>query len=248
MRKQVRRLAVLTVLVFIVASATLHFTLGSTVAKFFPSWRSQVAPDQAISIISLSHNAREERTPPPTPPPTPPAITPRTSTHLVPLKYRELTRFEKTNLGTIHPPARHKSNLIIVGARLTLPGKGEAPAVTNNVQPTPSPGTAGAKADTGGASDELTASEWGDDNPPRVIRLQPLALEPPPPQPVRISVDIDPEGNVVGARIVQSSGDPSLDQLALDAARKTIFAPATDNGLPVHGTIVLEYPPSSGSS
>jgi TonB family protein len=248
MRKKVRRLAVLTVLVFVVASATLHFTLGSAVTKFFPSWRSQAVPDEAISIISLSHNAREEHTPPPTPPPAPPKIVLRTSTHLAPLKYREFTRSEKTSVGPIHPPARHKSDLIIVGARLAPPGKGEAPAVTNKVQPTPSPGTAGAKADTGGTNDEFTASEWGDDNPPRVIRLQPLALEPPPPQPVRIAVDIDPEGNVVSARIVQSSGDPNLDQLALDAARRTIFAPATLNGLPVHGTIVLEYPPSSGSS
>ncbi|HXN08267.1 MAG TPA: energy transducer TonB, partial [Candidatus Acidoferrales bacterium] len=99
----------------------------------------------------------------------------------------------------------------------------------------------------GGRSEELTASVWGDDNPPRVLHAAQLSLASPPPKPVRIAVEIGPDGNVISARVVQSSGDQNLDDLALDAARKTVFAPATLNGLPVHGSIVLEYPATSGS-
>ena len=84
---------------------------------------------------------------------------------------------------------------------------------------------------------------WGDDNPVRVLKLADLSLASPPPQPIKIEVDVGPDGNILNVRLLQSSGDANLDAMALDAARKTVFAPATLNGLPVHGTIVLEYPP-----
>jgi len=148
-------------------------------------------------------------------------------------------------LKSIHAPARRKSNLIIIGPKLTKPGSKEAPAVSNGVQPTPSPGVAGAKVDTGGNNDDVNgATVWGDDNPVRVLKLADLSLASPPPQPIKIEVDVGPDGNIVNVRLLQSSGDANLDAMALDAARKTVFAPATLNGLPVHGTIVLEYPPT----
>jgi TonB family protein len=248
MRKQVRLLAIVGVIAFVAVSAAVHFTVGSTVATFFPSWRYEPAPDQAISIISLSRNVRDTK-PDPTPVPTaPPKIVLRTSTHLAPIKYREMTRFDTVVLGSIHAPARRKSNLFVSGPKLDKPGTLDAPGASNDAQPTPSPGSAGAKRDSGGPNDELTASEWGDDNPPRVLHLAPLALATAPPQSVRIEVEVGPDGDVVSARIVQSSGDAGFDAAALDAARKTVFAPATANGLPVHGTIVLEYPATSGST
>ena len=99
--------------------------------------------------------------------------------------------------------------------------------------------------DTGGRSDESMASVWGDDNPPKVLQAAPIAFATPPVRPVRIAVEVGPDGNIISARVLQSSGDAGVDGLALDAARKTVFAPATLNGIPVHGSIVLEY---SGSS
>ncbi len=245
MRNRVRRVAVYGFLAFVVVSGALHFTIGSTVATLFPTWRYAEPPDQAISIISLSRDVREEATPKPTPPPPSPKIVLRTSTHLAPLKYREMAFQNQAALKSIHAPARRKSNLFIVGPKLTKPGSNEAPAVSNGAQPTPSPGAAGAKVDTGGNNDEVNgATVWGDDNPVRVLKLADLALASPPPQPIKIEVDVGPDGNVVAVRLVQSSGNASLDAMALDAARKTVFAPATLNGLPVHGTIVLEYPPT----
>lgn len=248
MRAKVRRLALVGMIAFVAISAALHFTIGSTVATYFPSWRYDTMPEQAISIISLSRNLREQSEVPTPTPTAPPKIVTRTSSHLAPLKYREITRFESTALGSIRAPARRKSNLFIVGPNRPKPGTDEAPAASNAVMPTPSPGPAGAKQDTGGPHDDLNASVWGDDNPPRVLHAAPLALATPPPKPVRIAVEVGPDGNVISARIIESSGDPNLDELALEAARKTVFAPATLNGLPVHGSIVLEYPATTGSS
>jgi protein TonB len=246
MRRRIHRLALVGIIIFVAVSAALHFTLGSAVATFYPSWRYEPPPDQAISIISLSRNAREQPEQPPTPTPTaPPKIVQRTSTHLVPLSYREITRFDSVALGSIRAPARRKSNLFIVGPKRPKAGNADAPAASNAVEPTPSPGLAGAKLDTGGRSDELSASVWGDDNPPRVLHAAPLASA--PPKPVRVAVEVGPDGNVITVRLMQSSGDPNFDELALDAARKTVFAPATLNGLPVHGSIVLEYPATTGS-
>ena len=247
MRGRIRRLALAGFFAFIVISAVLHFTVGSTVATFFPTWRYATPPDQAISIISLSRNVREEREQPTPPPTAPPKIAQRTSTRIVPLRFRELSRLDAALIGSIRTPARRKSNLIIVGPKRPKPGTQEGPAASNAVEPTPSPGVAGAKLDTGGRSEELVASVWGDDNPPRVLRAAELSIVSPPPKPVRIAVEVGPDGNVISVRIVQSSGDPNLDELALDAARKTVFAPATLNGLPVHGSTVLEYP-AAGST
>ena len=110
------------------------------------------------------------------------------------------------------------------------------------------PSVTSARADTGGLQNELAgASVWGDDNPPRVLKLMPLTLSAlSNPLRVRVEVEVDPDGNALGARVLQSSGDAAVDQAALDAARKSIYVPATFNGLPVHGYCIVEF--SSASS
>ena len=246
--RKMRRLALIGFVLFVVVSAALHFMLGSAIATWFPRWEYQALPDQAISIISLSRQVREEP-PPPTPTPTAePQIKKRTATHIAPLKFREITAFQTTHIGTIHAPARRKSNLFIVGPKRPKPGSLEAPAASNAVEPTPSPGPAGARQDTGGVADDVNASVWGDDNPPRVLHSAAITIAAVPARPVRIAVEVGPDGNVISVRLIESSGDPALDQTALDAARKTVFAPATLNGLPVHGSVVLEYPAPTGST
>jgi TonB family protein len=248
MRRRIRYLALAGFLAFIAISAVLHFTMGSAIATYFPTWRYATPPDQAISIISLSRNARERHEPPTPEPTSPPKIVQRTATRIVPLKFREMSRSDASQIGSIRTPARRKSNLFIVGPRRPKPGTEEGPAASNAVEPTPLPGAAAARLDTGGRSEELIASVWGDDNPPRVLHAEQVSIASPPPKPVRIAVEVGPDGNVISARVIQSSGDQNLDDLALDAARKTVFAPATLNGLPVHGSIVLEYPATTGST
>ncbi len=245
MHRRIRRLALIGFITFVAISTALHFTVGSAVATFFPKWQYETPPEQAISIISLSHNVREEP-PAPTPTPTaPPKIVHRTSTRIAPLQYKEMSGAQRAMLASIRPPARRTEHLYIAGPKRPKPGVQDAPAASNQVEPTPSPGTAGAQKDTGGANDVSSASVWGDDNPPRVLQAAPLAIASAPPKPIRVAVEVGPDGNVISVRIVESSGDPALDAAALDAARKTVYAPATLNGLPVHGSVVVEFPPTT---
>ena len=244
MQRRARRIAFYFLIAFIAVSAFVHFTLGSTVATLFPSWRYQPMPEQAISIISLSQMIRQQRVPPPTPPPPPPPkVVKRTAQHLAIIKYREFGSRD-ARVATIRPPARRKANLFIAGPEQPKPGTKDAPVATNVMRPTPEPAKAGAaRSDTGGSQDELNGNiVWGDDNPPRVVRLAPIAMTNAPQRPVRIEVEVGPDGNVLSVKLLQSSGDTNLDEQVMDAARKTTFAPATVNGLPVHGTMVLEYP------
>lgn len=250
MQRHTRRIALYLMLGFIAASALVHFTLGSTVTTLFPSWRYQPLPEQAVSIISLSQMMRQQHIPPPTPPPPPPPkVVKRTAQHLAIIKYREMGSRDAA-IASIRPPARRKSNLIITGPAQPKPGAKEAPVVTNNPVPTPQPAKQGAaRTDTGGTQDELNGNiVWGDDNPPRVVRLAPIAMTNAPERPVRIEVEVGPDGNVISVKLLQSSGDTNLDEVVMDAARKTTFAPATLNGLPVHGTMVLEYPDTNRST
>jgi TonB family protein len=243
MHNRSRQLAVVGFFLFILVSAIAHFTAGSAVATFFPTWRYEKAPEQAISIISLSRDLREAPTPKPTPPPPLPKPIFRTSTHLATLHYRELTRKDVLAIRSIRPPARRKSDLHVTGPKLVRPDTNEAPGVTNAAEPTPSPGIAGAKVDTGGNNPEVNgATVWGDDNPVRVLKLASVAQTVAPARSARVEVDVDPDGKITDVRLIQSSGDQNFDAMALDAARKTEFAPATLNGLPVHGSIILEYP------
>jgi protein TonB len=57
-----------------------------------------------------------------------------------------------------------------------------------------------------------------------------------------LEVEVGPNGNVESVRIVQSSGDPAMDEAAMEAARKSSYAPATLNGLPVHGECIIDFP------
>ena len=244
-----RRLALIGFIAFLAVSAAVHFTAGSAVATFFPNWKYEKPPEQAISIISLSRNVREAPTPKPTPPPPTPKIINRTSTHLEPIKYQEIAREQLIAMRSIRPPARRTAAIHLIGPKLVKPGLKDAPGVTNAPQPTPSPGVAGARVDTGGSNDDVNGTTvWGDDNPVRVLKLVDLAIATAPARPARIEVDVDPDGNVTNVQLIQSSGDPNFDSQALDAARKTTFAPATENGLPVHGSIILEFPPPSATT
>jgi len=240
-------LALYGVIVFVAGSALLHMTVGSAVVTLFPSWRYEPLPEQAVSIISLSQMLREQRPPTPTPPPPPPLkIVNKTGMHLAALKYHEIgsTRVKVASVA-VHVPARRKSNLIITGPAQPKPDLSRAPTATDAVpQTTPPPAaSAAARTDTGGTESDLNGTTvWGDDNPPRIVHLQPLMVAAAPSRPARVQIEIGPAGDVLGVKLLQSSGDASVDEQALEAARKSVFAPATMNGLPVHGTIVVEYP------
>jgi TonB family protein len=248
-----RRRAVIVFVAFVALSTAVHFTLGPGLTKLSPHWAASNLPDQALSIITLSHKEQPQALPSPTPSPTPPPIPlPRTKRDLALLKYREIGSDVRLRMD-VRPPARRASTIILEHAAPLRPQdkSKDADVVVAMPEPTPQasqpPGSA--RADTAGKQDELSGSiVWGDDNPPRLLRQAPLAIEDHATGTVRIEVEIGPDGQIISARVVQSSGDASVDQAALDAARNSTFAPATLNGMPVHGTKTLDYAPGAQST
>lgn len=58
---------------------------------------------------------------------------------------------------------------------------------------------------------------------------------------VTLEVRVSPEGNVVDATIVATSGFADLDHAALDAASSAHFAPATQDDTPIEGCVRLTF-------
>ena len=80
---------------------------------------------------------------------------------------------------------------------------------------------------------------------PAIAPTQPLAVDTPPPEyPAQLACDdiggtvgllmeIGLDGSPVNIRVENSSGQPALDQSAMDTVRTWTFRPATRNGKPV---------------
>ena len=58
---------------------------------------------------------------------------------------------------------------------------------------------------------------------------------------VTLEVRVSPEGNVVDATIVATSGFADLDHAALDAASSARFVPATQDDTPIEGCVRLTF-------
>ena len=243
----IRRRAGYAFLAFVILSTAVHFTLGPEITKLAPHWAASNVPDQALSIVTLSHKEELQRlkpTPTPSPPPVP---LPHTKRDLALLKGLEMGESGDHMRPFVRPPARRLSKLIIDRIPKLFNDKREANVAAAAPVPTPAAQPPGSgRADTGATNDALSGSiQWGDDNPVRLLKMAPLGIDDHASGVVRVEVDVDPDGNVTAVRIVQSSGDPNVDGAALAAAHASTFAPATQNGLPVHGTCVIEFPPPS---
>lgn len=246
---KIKRRAVAALVLFVTVSTAVHFTLGPELTKLSPHWAASELPDQALSIITLSHKDRPQAMPSPTPTPTPPPIPlPRTKRDLALLKYREIGLAVRLR-PDVRPPARRKSTIIIDRAPRPHPNDKSREADVVAVMPEPTPASqapGAARADTGGRDDQLSGSiVWGDDNPPRLLRAAKLGVDDHATGTARVEVEVGTDGQVESVRLVQSSGDATVDQASLDAARASSFAAATLNGMPVHGTCVLDFAPSA---
>jgi TonB family protein len=244
-RPRLRRRVIVALVLFVLGSALAHIFFGSSVTAMSARWRNAGPADQDnVSVITLSrsiHDVFIRPTPTPTPPP---VIAKRTVLHLAQLKYREL--------GARDPAPSRRA---ILAQRVSLismqrpekskkPPEDSAPRVTATQGPSvPSHAATSANADTGGTANELaSAVVWGDDNPARIVRQSglPSGLAATS-RPARVEVEIGPDGNVISVQLVQSSGDSSVDEAALAAAKQSLYAPATLNGLPVHGTCTIDF-------
>jgi TonB family protein len=167
------------------------------------------------------------------------------------LKYREI--------GVADSARNHQANLAEHVSLISMQRPERPPTTPTDTAPrvaatevpsVPSHSATSATADTGGTADELaSAVVWGDDNPVRVVRQSalPSGLTATA-RPARVEVEIGPDGDVISVQLVQSSGDTNFDDAALAAAKQSVYAPATLNGLPVHGTLTIDYPIAGTSS
>ena len=244
-RPRIRRRVIVALVLFVIGSALLHVSFGSSVAAMSSYWRNAGPGDQdAVSVITLSrsiHDVFIKPTPTPTPPP---VIAKRTVLHVAQLKYREIgaanpapgrraVLAQRVSLISLQRPEKSKIRLEDSAPRVAAT---EVPSVASHA-------ATSASADTGGTSNELaSAVVWGDDNPVRIVRQAALpAGLAAPARPARVEVEVGPDGNVISVELVQSSGDPNFDAAALAAAKQSLYAPATLNGLPVHGTCDIDY-------
>ena len=233
---------------FVLLSAFVHFTLGTGLTNLTPHWAASDVPDQ-VSIVTLSRKQELQRMqPPPTPTPTPRPL-PRTNRDLATLKYRELATVADVRMS-VRPPARRKARIIIERPAKPNPDNRVANVVAAAPVPTPeatqTPGDA--RTASGGNQDFSGNVVWGDDNPVRIIKAAPLGVDDHAPGNATVEVEVGPDGQVLSVRLLKSSGDPTVDDAALAAARASTFAPATLNGLPVHGTCDLDFPPPSSQT
>ncbi|MBC5826023.1 MAG: TonB family protein [Candidatus Eremiobacteraeota bacterium] len=243
----------LSFLGFVLGSAALHFVAGPLVRSLVPMLGDNIAPEGRVSIITLSQMLRDRPTPRPATTPTPPPIVAqRTHMHAAPLKYRELSANRIVLKPNVHPPARRKVKIVLNRPRPPEPTEAPEALVA---APTAEPAQvarrvdSSAPADSGGSQDQTSGSiQWGDDNPARVIKQQPLVAALGPAKRTKVEVEVGPDGNPLNVKVLQSSGDAALDEAALEAARRSSYAPATLNGLPVHGTCIVEYPAGETNS
>lgn len=248
-KPRIRKRVLFALALFVIGSAFLHVSFGASVAAMSSFWRNAGPADSNdVSVITLSRSERDPiEKPTPTPTPTP-VIAKRTAINIAQLKHLELDR--EARLAITHRVSRRVSQITLDKPAKFKPADDSAPRVAATVDPnTQTHAATSATAYTGGSSDELAnAVVWGDDNPARVVRASALpAGLPETPRPARVDVEVGPDGNVISVTLSQSSGNPDFDAAALAAAKQSVFAPATLNGLPVHGTCTLEFPNASTS-
>lgn len=235
-------------ILFVLLSTFVHFTIGPELANLTPHWAASDIPDQ-VSIITLSRRAELQKMPTPPPPTPPPQPLPRTNRDLALLKYREMAQVADVHMS-IRPPARRHSRIII--ERPVKPVIDERQAHVVAAAPVPTPEatqTPGASRTANSGNQDLSGNVvWGDDNPVRIIKAAPLGIDDRAPGTATVEVEVGPDGQILSVRLVKSSGDPNVDSAALAAAHASTFAPATENGLPVHGTCELAFPPPASQT
>lgn len=242
-RSAVRRRTLVAGLAFVALSTAFHFIMGPTLSAIAPMWRPADREGQTVTVFTISRLLRERTPPAPTPEPRS-TILPNSMRHVLaaaqPLQHREIALVRQ------HAPAArvttHFRQVSIDAPPRTRSDVRPPPIVPVSNRPTPVPQASEApQPDTNGRIDHLAgAVVWGDDNPARALRLMPIGAAAAG-RHVRVEVEVGVDGKPVSAHIVQSSGDAAVDQAALEAARASNYAPATLNGLPVHGNCVVEF-------
>lgn len=217
-------LAVLT-MSFIVFSALVHVLIGSIGSGLFPHFQPEAAA--SIQPIVFVRYARETPTPTPAP-------TPRVVATAVP--HAQQTRAPQTR-PQVNPPRpgptdhtlthpAHPDGVVPTGPPVVSP---------STDQPSAAPATSPAASP---APEQIVDSEF-------IRKVTPdypeMAKDENVEGAVTVRVTIGPDGQVEDAVVVQSSGDPQLDDAALKAARDSLYRAPLLDGRPTTRDYLIVY-------
>lgn len=214
-------LAVLTI-TFIVASALVHLVLGGFGSTLFPHFQ----PEAAASVQPVTIDTLASPTPSPTPPP---LSAPRIIATTVPHQQNTVTPRARP-VHSPNPSANSSDtpglDTFPTGPPAISPPKPQ-PVVAQSASPTTTPGPL-----------QIVDSDF-------IRKVTPdypdIAKDENIEGTVTVRVTIGPDGQVADAVITQSSGNALLDDVALNAARDSVFKPPLFDGTPTTREYLIIY-------
>ena len=211
---------------FIVMSAVIHFAIGAWGESVVPHFKQEATPPpQKVTVQTLiKPPPKPTPTPPPTPTPTPPPPVKNTP----PPVNLKLHVVQSHSTDTGGGPAENAYTPPPTGSENGVPTA--VPTVAATTAPTAPPTPSGPV--------QVTDSDF-------INRVQPeypeMAQQEQIQGNVTVLITIGTSGQVMSATIESSSGNASLDQAALKAARASTFKPPLVNGVPTQRDYLIIY-------
>jgi protein TonB len=205
---------------FIAVSVVIHTMIGSMGEGLMPHFTVQATPSpQTIIIIpGPKHTPKPTPTPHITPPP-PPKPKPQI-------------------LPPVHTPKNNARDNHDVGPTEAPYVAPTAPVVVTPSAPPATPTAQPRAAATPNAPAEIDEGKFKYKAPPE---YPPIAMQQNIEGTVVVLVTIGPDGTLLSATIDVSSGNASLDEAALKAARASLYTPYLVNGVPTEQKYKIVY-------
>jgi protein TonB len=220
-------------------SIVIHLILGPIVGRYNPSH----AEEKEVQKVSVSKKVKVVVPTPPPPTPTPPPSTPPPKNTPPPVKQSNpppVPRL-KVNVQQIHSstkggPSESQYN-VKQGSQEGVP-QGNAPSgppaeKAASAPPAPPAPTPTPKPACANPNVEATTTNPVQPETPEMAREQGATGT------VQVKVSLNPTGGVVGTSIYKSSGNASLDQAALQAAKQSSYASAVANCVKIGGDYIF---------
>jgi protein TonB len=195
--------------------------VGSMGYSLMPHFTVQATPSpQTIIIIpGPKHTPKPTPTPHITPPPPPPKVTPPT-------------------VPVVHPPKNNTRDDHDVGPTEIPYVTPSTPGIVTPITPPATPTAQPSVAPTPNGPIAIKDSTFKYKAPPD---YPPIAIQQDIEGTVVVLVTIGPDGSLISATIDVSSGDASLDEAALNAARASLYTPYVANGVPTEQQYKIVY-------
>jgi protein TonB len=220
-------------------SIAIHLILGPIVGRYNPSH----AENKEVEKVSLSKKVKVVVPTPPPPTPTPPPPTPPPKSTPPPVKQTNPPPVQRLKVNVVHTtsksnngPSESQYN-VKQGSQSGIP-QGNAPSgppapVTNTAPPAPAAPTPTPKPACAQPHVDATTTNPVTPDTPEMAKQQGATGT------VQVKVSLSPTGSIVSATVYKSSGFPSLDQAALQAAKQSAYAPEIDNCMKVAGDYIF---------